>query len=120
MELSKGTKGSLAELRVAAHLTSLGFQVYKNLGPNGVCDLVALRGRQNIRVQVKSSLSINSFVNLRQNNNQLLAVLVDGEIHYKAINRAVQRLVPGSILARRPKRHTTSQGKATAKATRKS
>ena len=102
-ELSKGTKGSLAELRVGCHLISLGFQVFRNLSSNGACDLVALRGRQNIRVQVKSTLSINSFKNLRQGQNDLLAVLVDGEIYYRAVNRRIASLVPGCVLARRPK-----------------
>jgi hypothetical protein len=104
MELSKGTKGSLAELRVGCHLIGLGFQVFRNLSVNGSCDLVAIRGRRIIRIQVKSTLSINSFKNLRQGQNDLLAVLVDGEIRYRAINRRVASMVPGCILARRPKR----------------
>jgi len=104
----------LAELRIACHLMSLGFQVCRNLSPNGSCDLVALRGRRVIRVQVKSTLSINSFMNLRNGKNELLAVLVDGEIHYKAINRRVAAMVPGCVLARRPrKKPEKSHTKAT-------
>jgi hypothetical protein len=106
MELSKGTKGSLAELRVSCHLIGLGFYVFKNLSVNGPCDLVAIkgRGRQTIRVQVKSTLGMNQFKNLRQGGNDLLAVLVDGEIRYRAMTRRVASLVPGCILARRPKK----------------
>jgi len=37
--------------------------------------------------------------------NERTAVLVDGEIHYRAVDRHVQSLVPGSILARRKNGH---------------
>src|SRR5437867_12701831 len=109
-ELSTGTKGAISELRVASHLMGLGFQVFKNLSMHGSCDLVAIsrRGRV-IKVQVKSTLSINSFRNLRLGQNQLLACLVNGEIHYRAINRRVQSLIPGCALARRPARPPAKQ-----------
>ena len=79
-ELSTGTKGAISELRVASHLMGLGFQVFKNLSMHGSCDLVAIsrRGRV-IKVQVKSTLSINSFKNLRIGQNDLaLRVLSAG------------------------------------------
>ena len=103
-ELSKGTKGSLAELRVSCHLIGLGFHVFKNLSVNGPCDLIAVKGRRIVRVQVKSTLGMNQFKNLRQGGCELLAVLVNGEIRYRGINRRVTSLVPGCILARRPKK----------------
>jgi hypothetical protein len=102
---SPGTKGSIAEYRVACHLMQLNFFVFKNLSVNGPVDLLALKGRRQIlRVQVKSTLSMNQFKNMRNGNCELLAVLVDGEIRYRALNRRVQAMVPGSVLARRPKR----------------
>jgi hypothetical protein len=113
--MSPGCKGSLAELRVACHLIGLGFHVYKNLSVNGPVDLLALRGRRAIRVQVKSTLSMNQFKNLRQGGCELLAVLIDGEIRYRALDRKVQALVPGSILARRPRKE---RPRATATATK--
>lgn len=65
---------------------------------------------------MKSTLSLNRLKNLRNGGNDLLAVLVDGELHYRALDRRVQALVPGSILARRPKRqgkrHQTSRAKS--------
>jgi hypothetical protein len=103
-ELSKGTRGSLAELRVAVNLIAAGWSVHKNLSMNGPVDLCATRGSAVLRIQVKSTLSLNSFKNLRQSGCELLAVLVEGEIRYKAISRRVMRLVPGSVLARRPKK----------------
>jgi hypothetical protein len=114
VELSKGTKGSLAELRVSCHLIGLGFQVFRNLSVNGPTDLLAVRGRRIVRVQVKSTLSMGQFKNLRSGGNDLLAVLVDGEIHYRAVNRRIQSMVPGCILARRPRKsRPNSQRKAT-------
>lgn len=109
-ELSTGTKGAISELRVASHLMGLGFQVFKNLSMHGSCDLVAIsrRGRV-IKIQVKSTLSINSFKNLRVGQNDLLAVIVGGEIYYRAINRRVQSLIPGCALARRPVRPPAKQ-----------
>ena len=116
-ELSSGTKGAMAELRVATHLMGLGFHVARMLSPNSPTDLYAAKGRRILRVQVKSTLSLNQLKNLRNGGNDLLAVLVDGELHYRALDRRVQALVPGSILARRPKRqpkrHKNSHGKAT-------
>lgn len=102
--LTKGDRGSIAELRVATHLMGLGFYVARNLSVNGPFDLIAVYKRRVLLVQVKSTLSLNSFKVMRQGNTELLACLVGGEIHYKAISRRVQKLVPGSLLARRPKR----------------
>lgn len=117
-KLSPANAGSLAELRVSVHLISMGFQVFRNVLVNGPTDLLAIkgRGRRIIRVQVKSTLGMAQLKNLRNGGNELLAVLLDGQIHYRAINRAVQRLVPGSILARRPRKsHGSSHSKATKK-----
>jgi hypothetical protein len=124
MELSPGNKGSLAELRVTCHLASLGFFVYKNMLVNGPTDLLAIkgRGRQVIRIQVKSTLSMAQLKNLRNGGNDLLAVLVDGQIHYRAVNRRIQALVPGCTLARRKqpaKRQTRATKTATVKPHRK-
>jgi len=67
---------------------------------------------------VKSTLSLNQLKNLRNGGNDLLAVLVDGELHYRALDRRVQALVPGSILARRPKRPPQRRKNGHSKATR--
>jgi hypothetical protein len=98
---------AMAELRVAIHLMGLGFHVARMLSPNAPTDLYAAKGRRILRVQVKSTLSLNQLKNLRNGGNDLLAVLVDGELHYRALDRRVQALVPGAILARRPKRQPT-------------
>jgi hypothetical protein len=89
------------------------------LSPNAPTDLYAAKGRRILRVQVKSTLSLNQLKNLRNGGNDLLAVLVDGELHYRALDRRVQALVPGSILARRPKRQLKRHKKATAVAIKK-
>jgi len=52
---SGATKGAAAELLVAARLMANGFQVFRNLSPNGI-DLLALKGGQVLRIEVKSAL----------------------------------------------------------------
>ena len=112
-KLSPANAGSLAELRVSVHLISMGFQVFRNVLVNGPTDLLAIRGRSRriIRVQVKSTLGMAQLKNLRNGGNELLAVIVDGQIHYRAIDRSVQKLIPGSILARRPRKSHKSATK---------
>jgi hypothetical protein len=86
-ELSSGTKGAMAELRVSIHLMGLGFHVARMLSPNSPTDLYAAKGRRILRVQVKSTLSLNQLKNLRNGAYDLLAVLVNGELHYHALDR---------------------------------
>jgi hypothetical protein len=40
LDLSRGTTGAVYELEVAADLMRKGFEVYRNLSPNGAADLV--------------------------------------------------------------------------------
>lgn len=103
MKLSPGTQGTVSELRVSTYLLNLGWDVLRSLSPNGSTDLVAIKGRRVLRVQVKSTLSLSQSKNLRQGRNQLLAVVVGGELHFRAINKQVAALIPGCTLARRAK-----------------
>ncbi len=106
-DLSKGTKGSIAELRIAANLMSLNWQVFKNLSPNGATDLVGVKGRFTLKIQVKSSLN-GQLKNLRAGNNQLLAIIgPDGEIRYRAASKSIAKMLPACGLVRRPRRHTS-------------
>jgi len=106
MALSTGTRGSIAELRVAANLMSLGWSVFKNLSPNGSTDLIAVKGScHTLRVQCKSSLN-GQLRNLRAGRNHLLAIVDNGEIRYRATSRRVARLFPSCGLVRRPKRQS--------------
>src|SRR5437764_3078162 len=107
--VSKGTKGSIVELRIAANLMSLNWQIFKNLSPNGATDLVGIKGRVTLRIQVKSSLN-GQLKNLRAGNNQLLAIIgPDGEIRYRAASKSIARMFPACGLVRRPKRHPGRQ-----------
>jgi hypothetical protein len=108
-KLSPGTAGAVSELRVACYLLNLGWDVFRSLSPNGSTDLVAIKGRSRVlRIQVKSTLSLSQAKNLRAGRNHLLAVVVVGELHFRAINKHVAALIPGCTLARKPKRHTDS------------
>jgi len=113
MKISTGTHGAISELRVAAYLMSLGWDVHRSLSPNGSTDLVAIRGRKILRVQVKSTLSLSQSKNLRAGRNHLLAVVVGGELHVRAINKRIEVMIPGCTLARKQPR--VRQGNSHAK-----
>jgi len=105
MQISKGTKGAVNELRISANLMTLGWSVFRCLSPNSSVDLVALKGRTVLRVQVKSSLN-GQFENLRQGANDLLGIVgQDNEIRYRARTKKVAKMFPSCGLARPPKRH---------------
>jgi hypothetical protein len=101
---SRGTVGAANELRIAANLLFLGFQVFRNLSPNGAHDLLAVRGRTILRVQCKSSLN-GQHKWLRCGGNDLLVIVGgDGELRYRAISRRVAKMFPACGLVRNPKR----------------
>ena len=52
--LSCGTKGAFAELLTAAILLSRGYDVYRSVSPNANCDLVIVRGKLVLRIEVRS------------------------------------------------------------------
>ncbi len=52
LSLSKGTLGSLNELRVSVDLVLKGYDVFRALSPNGSCDLVAIKNHKPFRVEV--------------------------------------------------------------------
>ena len=107
--ISKGTQGAVTELRISANLLSLGWQVFRNVSPNGSTDLVAVKGRFVLKVQCKSSLN-GQYKNIRCGANQLLAIIgPDGEIRYRATSKRISRLFPACGLVRRPKRQASSQ-----------
>jgi hypothetical protein len=101
--ISKGTKGAISELRIATNLMALGWDVYRCYSPNAGTDLVALKGRTTLRVQVKSSLN-GQYENLRQGSNDLLGIVgPDNEIRYRARTKQVAKMFPSCGLARPPK-----------------
>jgi hypothetical protein len=63
---------------------------------------LASKGRTILRVQVKSSLN-GQWTNLRAGNNDLLAIVTDGEIRLRASNKKTARLLPVCALVRKPK-----------------
>ncbi len=69
--MHKKTKGSIAELAVAAHLMSDGWRVLLPYGENTRYDLVAEKDGKFMRVQVKYVTPKNGklYVNCRSSNN---------------------------------------------------
>jgi hypothetical protein len=111
MVLSKSNKGALAEYRVACYLLASGnWLVFRSLTPNGSVDMVLLHHRGHLlKCQVKSAVASGAATaanpkHLRQGRNHVLAVVTPDNIVFKVINRQVQKLFPGSILARPAKK----------------
>lgn len=53
-DLAKGTIGSIAELAVAAELLSSGYQVFRSLSTHAFCDLIAIKGTEFRKIEVRS------------------------------------------------------------------
>lgn len=107
-DLSKSNKGALAEYRVACFLLQANWIVFRCMTPNSAVDLVLYRRGHLLKCQVKSAsgsaATAGNPKNLRQGRNDILAVVTPDTIMFKVRNRQIQRLFPGSVLARPPKR----------------
>src|SRR5260370_37710101 len=93
MDISTGDLGASYELFVAAELIQKGFDVFRNLSPNGPADLVVYKDGHLLRVQVKGRAKCNVPVALR--TFDVLATYSGGPSHY-AVPRALERLFFGS------------------------
>jgi Holliday junction resolvase-like predicted endonuclease len=60
MKIGTGKKGAIAEIRAAIWLVEQGFDVYRNVMPNGVFDLIAIRGDEILKVDVTTILCNNA------------------------------------------------------------
>ena len=52
--LSTGTKGALAELKVAINLIERGYEVFRAVSPASPCDFAILKNNKMLRLEVKS------------------------------------------------------------------
>jgi len=55
-EIGRGNSGAYSELIVAATLIKFGYYVFRNVGPNGPCDLIALKDNRCLRIEVKTEV----------------------------------------------------------------
>ena len=53
-DIGRGNSGAYSELTAAADLLRQNYYVFRNMGPNGPCDLVALKDGKCLRVEVKT------------------------------------------------------------------
>lgn len=72
--------GAANELSVAADLIRRGYDVFRNMSPNGQTDLLAMRDGIVLRVQVKSAHVA------RAESNDVLAVYKQGNLTYKILH----------------------------------
>lgn len=110
MGLSKSNKGALAEYRVACLLLAASWIVFRCMTPNSPVDLILVRRGHVLKCQVKSASGTGAATagnpkHLRQGQNDVLAVVTPDTIIFKVRNRRIQRLFPGSILARPSRKH---------------
>jgi Holliday junction resolvase-like predicted endonuclease len=54
--MKPGDVGAMAELLVASDLLRQGYQVFRACSPHATCDLVAMKDRSMIRVEVRTAL----------------------------------------------------------------
>jgi hypothetical protein len=100
MKISCGTKGARHELLVSADLMRQGFDVYRNLSPNGKTDLIAIKRSTILRVQVKGHGG--GLVHIAK--NEILALSTDGQISYRTLRPQLLPLIEGcTLLKRKPK-----------------
>lgn len=84
---TNGAIGARGELLVAADLFRQGFSVYRALSGSDAIDLLARKRGQVISIQVKSAIGRAGI-----RRCDVLAVVSEGIIRYRAINRRIARL----------------------------
>ncbi len=55
MEINKKHKGALAELTAISWLLKQGYEVYRNVSYHGICDIVASKGGELLKIDVKTA-----------------------------------------------------------------
>ena len=83
--LSSGTRGAHSELRVAVDLMAQGFEVFRNLSPNGTHDIIALRGGKYFGIEVRTGTRMTTgMVSFPTHNIRApyIAVVLPDEIIY--------------------------------------
>jgi hypothetical protein len=80
--------GAANELIVAADLMRKGFEVFRNLSPRGLVDVIARRGPDLFRIQVKSASCARSPASPEEKEaNDLFAFVTDGSVRYRTLKR---------------------------------
>jgi len=58
--LSTGKVGAIGELRTSADLLSRGYEVFRAVSPACSCDLIALKGDNKLRIEVRTGWKANN------------------------------------------------------------
>ncbi len=54
IRVSSGTMGAISELVVSSHLMKMGYHVFRALSPSCPCDIIAMKGDQIRRIEVRT------------------------------------------------------------------
>jgi Holliday junction resolvase len=58
--MSSTKRGAISEIYAAAYLMEIGFEVFRAISPSANPDLVAIRGKQILQIEVKSGIRLKS------------------------------------------------------------
>ena len=84
-----GATGAAHEMLVCADLLRKGYHVFRSVAPDGACDIIILQGKSVLRIEVKTSYKNRNGaigwpnVSRQADRHDVLAVVVDGELHYR-------------------------------------
>ena len=80
---SQCTVGAIAELTVAIGLMNMGYSVYRAFSHNAPCDLVAIKGSQTLRIEVKTVTSADKIPTVnRAKFDHLALVMRSAEVRF--------------------------------------
>lgn len=91
MQLNSGKVGAVGELIAAADLLNRGFDVYRAVSQSSGCDLIAVRGTQCLRIEVRvGQILRNGKVEYRKRDSEAhkldhYAVVLPGGVSYYPI-----------------------------------
>lgn len=87
-DIGRGNSGAYSELIAAACLFRHGYYVFRNLGPHGPCDLIALKDGICLRVEVKTEVPFSNQIpthkgyQLGKDYDVMSVVGFDGEVTF--------------------------------------
>lgn len=91
VDISPGSKGDLSELLVCIDLMKKGYEVYRAVSPASYCDLLAIKGEEIKKIEVRTGFYYESvkgdkrlqYPKKRTENKEVIVVTYsDNKLHY--------------------------------------
>lgn len=58
--ISSGTTGAISELKASSFLMENGYSVFRALSPSCFCDIIAIKGKETIKIEVRTGYKSES------------------------------------------------------------